>query len=133
MSKHAGCVYVAAVVMREVKTFKLFICHQGLALYLVFLPRGKKLDVVLVRIHSQNESDILLILYMACVSGIVSSRTLIFFCTSLNSCLASLSCWSQCCSPSAVCSFSCAVSDCTICSVTDKCLFVFSSSAGLYG
>lgn len=91
-SIHAGC--VAALVMGEVKMFKLFICHHGFALYLVFLPRGNK--------HNQNENDILLILYMACVSGNFKSLTLMVFCTSFNSCLASWSCWSRCCSLSAV-------------------------------
>lgn len=93
---------MAAVVMGEVKMFELFIWHQDLALYLLVLLQGKKLEVAFVRFHNQNENVILLILYMACVSGIVSSRTLMVFCTSFNSCLATLSCWSQCCSLSAV-------------------------------
>ncbi len=88
--------------MGEVKTFGLFIWHQGLALYLLFLPQGRRLEVAFVRFYNQNENVMLLILYMACVSGIVSSHTLMVFCTFFNSCLATLSCWSQCCSLSAV-------------------------------
>lgn len=71
MLEHAGCISVAAIVW-EVKPFSLFICHQCLALYLLFFPPGKQnLKVELVRIHNQNEKDVLLMLYMACVSGIL--------------------------------------------------------------
>lgn len=64
--------------------------------------KGNKVDVALIRIHILNENVILLILYMACVSGNFKSLTLMVFCTSFNSCLASWSCWSRCCSLSAV-------------------------------